>query len=635
MTNRHPLDSLTADEVREVVGLVRDKAVASDVTTFHRIAVVEPPRVSDGGRRIELVLWHRDRRVVEEVIVAPATRELVQRREIPGVFPIPGVGEMSAAMEIARADERVIAALRSRGVDDLTKVQIDPWPTGQFSLPYEQDLRILRCLFFYRENPTDNGYSRPIDGLMAHVDLDERTVVHVEDLGIWPIPPAVENYDADSQAALRTDLQPIEITQPNGVSFVVSGNRISWQGWDFRAWLDPTEGLVIHSLTYTDGGEPRSILRRAALSEMVVPYGETRPTQAFKNALDAGEIGLGRLANSLELGCDCLGEITYLDAVFNLDNGDPYVVKNAICIHEEDVGIGWKHHDTHANTTEVRRARRLVVSSIHTAGNYEYGFFWYFYLDGTIEHQVKLTGIVSPMGVREGDDLSRAPKVSPDVAASVHHHWFCFRLDMAVDGDTNTVVEVDVTADPPGADNPYNNAFSAKATQLTRTKGARRDAAPQHSRIWKIINEHRLNRVGQPTAYKLLPGPQPAFLPSPKSAVAGRAGFAQHQVWVTPRNPEQRFAAGKYATQSVAGSDGLPVWAAEDMPIEDTALTLWHSFGVTHIPRLEDYPVMPVEYVGFHLIPVGFFDRNPALDVPRSTAAHCREAAGDSECHNA
>ena len=43
----------------------------------------------------------------------------------------------------------------------------------------------------------------------------------------------------------------------------------------------------------------------------------------------------------------------------------------------------WKHSDPRSGRTEVRRSRRLVVSSIATVGNYEYGFFWYFYLDGS------------------------------------------------------------------------------------------------------------------------------------------------------------------------------------------------------------------------------------------------------------
>src|SRR3546814_11718116 len=93
----------------------------------------------------------------------------------------------------------------------------------------------------------------------------------------------------------------------------------------------------------------------------------------------------GRFVNSLELGCDCLGEIVYKDVTFADDFGNPVTVKNGICIHEEDFGVVWKHFDPFTRVSDVRRQRRLVVSTFLTAGNYDYGFFWYFYLDGKIE----------------------------------------------------------------------------------------------------------------------------------------------------------------------------------------------------------------------------------------------------------
>ena len=66
-----------------------------------------------------------------------------------------------------------------------------------------------------------------------------------------------------------------------------------------------------------------------------------------------------------------------------------------------------------------------------------------------------------------------------------------------------------------------------------------------------------------------------------------------------------------------------PAGRPADRPIVDTDVVLWYTFGVTHVPRPEDWPVMPVEYAGFTLAALGFFDRNPALDVPPSPAAHC------------
>jgi primary-amine oxidase len=364
-------------------------------------------------------------------------------------------------------------------------------------------------------------------------------------------------------------------------------------------------------------------MHRASISEMVVPYGDPSPMHGWKNAFDAGEWGLGRMANSLTLGCDCLGVIHYFDAVLATEAGEPYTLERAICMHEEDYGILWKHQDLHGGTTEVRRSRRLVVSFIATVGNYEYGFYWYFYLDGNIALEVKLTGIVSPMAVTPGDEPEFANVIAPGLAAPNHQHLFSARLDLDVDGPTNTVYEVDAESVPAGPGNPWANAFCQKATRLEHELAAQRDTDPRASRTWKITNPNVTNRLGQPVAYKLVPTMStPTMLAAPESSVGRRAGFARHNLWVTPYAPDERRAAGDYPNQH-EGGDGLPRWTAADRPIAETDVVLWYTFGVTHFVRPEDWPVMPVEYTGFLLSPFGFFDRNPALDVPPSSNGSC------------
>jgi primary-amine oxidase len=346
---------------------------------------------------------------------------------------------------------------------------------------------------------------------------------------------------------------------------------------------------------------------------------------AWKSAFDAGEWGLGRMANSLTLGCDCLGEIRYFDDVFADEKGKPHTRANAICMHEEDYGILWKHVDLVSGRTEVRRSRRLVVSSIATVGNYEYGFYWYFYLDGTIQLEVKLSGIMSTMAVANGDAGDHAKMVAPGLAAPYHQHLFNVRLDVEVDGPDNAVFEVDATGsgEPGTPENPWGNVFGTTTTLLETEAAARRDVDPSRSRSWRVTNRSTRNLVGEPTAYKLLPGSTPTLLAHPDSSVGRRAAFATHNLWVTPYDAEERRAAGDYPNQHRGGA-GLPEWTEQDRPIVDTDIVLWHSFGVTHIPRPEDWPVMPVEYTGFTLVPFGFFDRNPALDVPPS-ADHCHD----------
>ena len=300
----------------------------------------------------------------------------------------------------------------------------------------------------------------------------------------------------------------------------------------------------------------------------------------------------------------------------------PDQTENAICIHEEDYGILWKHVDLHGGRTEVRRQRRLVVSFIATVGNYEYGFYWYFYLDGSIQLEVKLTGIMSTRALDDGERSPYAPTIAPGLAAPVHQHLFCARLDLDVDGAANEVYEVNV--DPRADDrrrNPLGQRLRADRRRgSTSEADAQRVVDPARSRTWKIVNPTSRNALGEPVGYKLCPGATPTLLAQPDSSIAQRAAFATKNLWVTPYAADERRAAGDYPNQHIGG-DGLPRWTAADRSLVDTDVVVWHTFGVTHVPRPEDWPVMPVEYCGFQLIPVGFFDKNPALDVP--PPEHC------------
>jgi primary-amine oxidase len=183
------------------------------------------------------------------------------------------------------------------------------------------------------------------------------------------------------------------------------------------------------------------------------------------------------------------------------------------------------------------------------------------------------------------------------------------------------VVEVDTEAVPLGPENPLGNAFRPSETVLAREGQSGRMVDPSRARYWKIVNPSVHNRLGTPVAYKLEPGGNTASFVHPESDVAARAGFITGHVWVTPYDPAQRFAAGDYPNQH-RGGDGLPAWIKADRPTEDTDLVLWYSMGHHHIPRPEDWPVMPVGKIGFALKPNGFFDRNPALDVPPPPSHH-------------
>jgi primary-amine oxidase len=355
---------------------------------------------------------------------------------------------------------------------------------------------------------------------------------------------------------------------------------------------------------------------------MVVPYGSPGMNHWWKNAFDAGDSGLGKLAASLRPGCDCLGEIVYLDAALLGEDGEPHTVEHAICLHEEDFGVLWRHHDIATGETEVRRSRRLVLSSFATVGNYDYGFFWYLYLDGTIQAEVKLTGIGLAQAVRPGERSPHATPVTPELAAPHHQHLFGFRLDMCVDGPGNTVVEVDAVPSAPGPDNPHGNAFTAERTRLDSEATAVRMAAPDRSRSWHVLNTSSRNACGDPVGYRLVPTHPAVLLAHPSASISRRAGFATRHLWVTAFDRSQRRAAGDFPNQHPGGA-GLPEWVVGDRDLVDTDVVLWHTVGVTHLARPEDFPIMPCDYAGLLLKPAGFFDRNPSLDVLPDDTAHC------------
>jgi len=634
----HPLDPLTAEEITWAWEILRSQKMLGPRTRVVSIALQEPPK--------ETVLAHRPGDALEraaaivlmdgaegktyEAVVSLTRKDVVAWRHVPGVQPSIVLDEFFECEAAVRADPRWQEALRKRGVTDFSLTMVDPWSAGNFGFADDEGRRLSRALTWVRRSPDDNGYARPVANLLTVVDLDAMTVVRVEDHGVVPLPPEDANYSPEV-AGSRPDLKPLEIRQPEGPSFELDGHELRWQKWTMRLGFTPREGLVLHTVSYADQGRERLILYRAAVADMVVPYGDPRPTYFHRNAFDVGEYGIGYLANSLENGCDCLGEIRYLDAVVNDSRGGALTLRNAVCLHEEDYGILWKHFDWRTGYTEVRRSRRLVVSFIATVGNYEYGFYWYFYQDGTIQLEVKLTGIMSNGAVLPGEKPRWGELVAPQVYGPIHQHFFNVRLDMAVDGLANSVYEVNTVADPPGPDNPHHNAFHTEATLLASEAQAQRLVDPLRGRFWKIVNPSVPNRLGEPVGYKLVPGENVLPFAGPEASVTKRAGFMTRHLWVTRHDARERYGAGDYPNQHPGGA-GLPTYVRDDAPLENTDVVVWYTFGAHHVVRPEDWPVMPVTYIGFMLKPVGFFDRNPALDVPRPAAnGACGHAAPG--CH--
>ncbi|MCQ6281193.1 primary-amine oxidase [Bacillus sp. EB600] len=622
---QHPLEPLSAGEITRAIAILRRKMNLSESVRFPQIVLHEPEKdvvlnYKDGDsfdREVFIIILDSGTNKTYEAVVSLTKEDVISWEHIPGVQPGFMLEDFDIE-EVCKGNPEYQAALLKRGVTNPDLVMIDPWSAGYFNELDDPSTRVARALAWVRKSEKDNGYAYPLTGLYAVVDLNKMEIIRIEDYGVKPLPPTEGNYSPEQSSSieLRTSLKPLDIVQPEGPSFEVNGHHIKWQKWDFRISFTPREGLVIHDVGYEDKGERRSILYRGSLSEMVVPYADTTEMHSRQNAFDAGEYGMGQLANPLTLGCDCVGHIRYFDAVLADGKGNPRTIPNAICLHEEDYGIAWKHTDWRTDDVEVRRSRRLVVSFFSTVANYDYGFFWSFYTDGTIEQEVKLTGMLNTGAVDEDEIPKYGNLVAPQLNATFHQHFFNFRLDFQLDGMKNSVMEINTVPEEKGPHNPYNNGFYPVTTKFKTEKEAIRKMNLESARTWKVINPNRKNFVGQPVGYKIMTGENCLPFANDDSSLIKRAGFLKNHLHVTKFNRNERYASGNYPNQN-RGGDGLSKYVEADRNIENEDIVVWYTMGHHHITRTEDWPIMPTAYTNFQLKPVGFFDRNPALDLPK------------------
>lgn len=626
----HPLDPLTGPEIAAARAVLASAGLLGDTVRVPMLLPDEPTKQelaawSPGApidRRIDATLLDTATGIATEVTVSITRGEVLRTECVPNDAPPYGqpqylFEEYARAEEIAKASPEWQAAMTRRGLaEHMPLAFCGPLAPGYTGRADEVGRRVIRSLTFLKYDEHDSPWAHPVEGLVVHIDLTANSVIRIDDEGDVPVPAGHGNYYPEVQGSARTTLKPIEITQPDGPSFDVSGSLVEWENWAMRVSFNAREGLVLHDVSF-DG---RSVLSRASVPEMVVPYGDTAPGRFWISYFDAGEYLLGKNANHLELGCDCLGVIRYLDGYVADDHGHPVRIPNVVCMHEEDYGILWKHTDL-AGRSDVRRSRRFVVSYFSTIGNYDYGFYWHFYLDGSIEVVAKATGIVFAGAGEPGVRQKHATELAPGVFAPVHQHLFCARLDVAIDGEDNRLVEVDAQRIPMGPENPFGNAFTWSETPLLTEAAAQREADTSVARTWEVQSASRTNHVGRPTAYHLIPEPTALLMADPASSVAARAAFATKHLWATRHEQDQVWPAGRYPNAHQGGA-GLPEYAAGDRSLDGEDIVLWHTFGLTHFPRPEDWPIMPVDYAGFWFKPYGFLDQNPAMDVPESSQAH-------------
>ncbi|KAE8312506.1 copper amine oxidase [Aspergillus transmontanensis] len=640
----HPLDQLSIAEIPVAAALFREYASPKQLK-FNCITLREPKKQEYAAfkqgngprpdrRAFAIVIDRQSGRIAEAV--ANLTKSKVEEwKDVNDAMPTLTLEDLDILEGLARKDPRVIQASKDIGITDMSKVYIDAWAIG-IDERWGFERRLQQGLAYYRHSEFDNQYAHPLDfSIVADTEREEILSVDVRYVNgeRTAMPLTEHNYLPQfiGDKYNHDRLKPIDITQPQGVSFQMKGNELSWAGYKMHIGFNYREGIVISDVRAQDPYQDRerTLFNRISVVEMVVPYGCPEKPHHKKHAFDVGEYGSGFMSNSLKLGCDCKGAIHYLDGVMALASGEAAVVKNAICIHEEDNGLLYKHTDFRDGTVISARDRKLIISQIITAANYDYGFYHIFSLDGTYKLEVKLTGMLNTYPLHPTEQAAPyGTEVAPQITAHNHQHIFSLRIDPEVDGQKNSVVQNDAVASdhPVGSpQNFYGNAFLSKKTLLRTSLEGAADYCYETNRTWDIINPNSINpSAKKPVGFKIINTSCPPLLAKPGGVVHTRAAFARKPLWVLPYKDYELFPAGNYVCQST-GQENHPHnetildWAKRNESIENTDIVCYLQFGLTHFPRTEDFPIMPAEPVSIMLRASNFFIKNPGLWVPPSS----------------
>jgi primary-amine oxidase len=626
---RHPLDALTADEYWVVYETMKASGKLDGASRYAGSSLHEPPKEEvlrwkrgDPFRREALAIIKQGRRTFE-ALVDVKNRKLISWKEIPGVEPMLIPDETEGVDERVKSDPQVQEALRKRGIVDLETVGCDGSSPGYFGTAEEQGRRLQRINCSQGRGSMNWG-AHPIEGLVIVWDSEEQKIIRVIDTGVVPIPPGKAEYDADSITP-REVPGPITVMQPVH-GFQLEGTQVRWQNWDFHFRIDPRDGLIVTNVAYNDHGKLRSILYEGSLAELFVPYQDPAEGWYHWTFLDMGEGNIwGAAASRLEPGADCPDNAVLFDSTIVNSRGVPLRWPRAACMFERETGdFAWRHAAGGVQI-ESRQRRDLVLRMITTFGNYDYALDWTFLQDGTIKVGVGATGSVEIKAVRsrtaaedtDGKDRRYGHFVAENTVAVNHDHYFCFRLDMDVDGTANSFLKEELEPRKVTGDVPRKSIWVAEPKIAKTEQDAKSVMMMEHPALWRVINPNVKSSLGYDTGYEIAGGHNAISLMTDDDIPQQRAGFIKNHVWVTPYSDAERWPAGDYPTQS-HGGDGLPAWTKANRPIENTDIVVWYTLGFHHVPRPEDWPIMPTAWHEFELRPFDFFARNPAVDLPKS-----------------
>ncbi len=628
----HPLDALTAGEIDATVAILRAAHKVDDASRFPGISLVENSKESvlawQPGQPFErhARATFTDKGRLYEARVNLTAGTIDEVKEIKDRQPLILFEEFLGASEVVKQDKRWQAAMRKRGYTRYDDIVCAPLTVGPVIDPKFGTMRLLNVPCFDRAGATNHIYGRPIENLMAVVDVAGRKVLEVIDLGVVPIPAEVPNVVYDAATSSRAGVKPVQIVSPGGDNFTISGSSVAWDKWNFHLRVDKRVGPIISRVTWRDGAETRQVAYQINTSEMFVPYMDPRQNWAYRAYMDVGEYGFGALSSPLKPGSDCPANAHYLDAVISDDHGRPITLKNVVCVFERATGNPlWRHYEVFTESLESRPDVELVVRMAPEVGNYDYLLDFTFNRAGEIEVKAGAYGIDATKAVASRtmadklakDDTAYGTLIAPNLVGVNHDHYMSFRVDLDVDGQNNRLVK-DRFVTRTLTDNPQRRSL----WQVESAPVAREQAfPPAHESAWlRVESAGRHNAMANPTSSQFAPGHADLSILAEDEPLQQRASFATMPLWVTRYHPDELYASGVYPNQNRA-IEGLPAFVADREPIENQDIVLWYTLGFRHQTRAEDWPVMPGLWHGFKLRPFNFFDRNPGIDMAEGAVA--------------
>lgn len=621
----HPLDSLTTSEYWTVYETLQ-KAGQADADTVFSSVLLHPPSKQailtkqSIPRQADVILRKGSKAFA--ALVNITTKSVVTNQELKDAQAPFDLSELRGADGPIKKDPRVIEALKKRGITDLRTVQCIALPVAYRSIP-EQATQRIGFGACSKTNGTLHTWGRPIEGLTIQMDVVSNKILKVIDTEIAPVPTADNNYEEIPEVP-RPHTTPISTSQPMGPGYKIDKGEISWQNWQFRMRLDQRVGAVLNLVKVIDKGKPRSVMYEGHVSELFVPYMD--PANGWNNRafIDAGQFyATSPFIKPLKAGLDCPAHATYFDALFATDSGSPKLHTNMACLFERSLDTpAWRHGED--GQIYGRPNRQLILRTAAVIGNYDYIMDWRFDPDGTIEVAVGATGVIETKATAQKlpadhnhGDTDTGQYVAEHTVGVNHDHYFSYRLDMDVDGASNSFMLHKMVPKRIENDPMRKSIWVTQPFMAATEKDAILDIHLDKPSMWMFMNPAVKGPLNYATAYEIMPGATAKSLMSPDDPTQQIGAFSEHQFYVTPYNANERYASGTYVTSAPA-KDGLPDWVKANRSIANTDIVGWYTMGFHHITRSEDWPVMPAMWHSFYIRPFHFFDRNPVLDLPKS-----------------